>query len=111
MASTVQLLPSSIRPATSATPSHLVAIGDCGGDTFSFSSITGQDIIADFTPSGAAHEIINFAGNAVLKNYTTVISHAAQVGTAVVITQSAGNTPTLNNVGLTALTSADFKFA
>jgi hypothetical protein len=84
--------------------------GGGGVDTFSFSSLFGHDVIADFAATGTSHDIVNFHGSSVLNSFTNVLANAAQVGSGVVITQDAGNAVTLNNVTKTALTSADFSF-
>ena len=95
---------------TSSTGNDIL-FGGAGADIFSFASTFGNDIIADFAATGSAHDTIKFVGNSVLNNFANVMSHASQVGSAVVITQDSSNTLTLNNVSKTSLTSADFSFA
>jgi serralysin len=86
-------------------------VGGSGTDTFSFSGAFAKDIIADFAATDLAHDIINFHASATLNSYDTVMSHATQVGTSVVISQDTANTLTLLNTSKTSLTSADFTFA
>jgi serralysin len=86
-------------------------IGGSGADTFWFDSISTQDIIADFAATGAAHDIINFHGNAVLNSYASVLSRTTTLGSAVVISADANHSLTLNNVNKANLTAADFTFA
>jgi Ca2+-binding RTX toxin-like protein len=95
---------------TSTAGSDLL-VGGAGADTFSFGSIFGRDVIADFAVAGAAHDIINFQAGGILNSFATVMAKAVQVGTGVVITQDADNVLTLNNVTRTALAAADFSFA
>ncbi|MEA2744341.1 MAG: large repetitive protein, partial [Acetobacteraceae bacterium] len=92
------------------TPANDVFRGKAGADTFSFLSNFGKDLIADFTPTGRAHDIINFNGNVTLSSFAAVLSNATQVGTGVVIRQDASNTLTLSNITKLSLTSADFTF-
>jgi hypothetical protein len=95
---------------TSTSGSELL-IGGASSDTFSFGALFGQDIIADFAVSGAAHDVINFHANTVLNNFANVLSHTTAGGTGAVIRLDASNTLTLTNVSKAALTSADFTFA
>ena len=85
--------------------------GGGGADTFSFASLSGQDLIADFAVSGSGHDIINFHAIASLGKFADVQSAMKQVGSSVVISQDASNTLTLNNVSLANLVSTDFTFA
>jgi hypothetical protein len=93
-----------------STGGNELLYGGGGVDTFSFSSLFGHDVIADFAATGTSHDIVNFHGSSVLNSFANVLANAAQVGSGVVITQDAGNAVTLNNVTKTALTSADFTF-
>lgn len=94
-----------------STAGNELLYGGGGADTFSFTSLFGRDIIADFTASGTRHDLLNFHGSSVLNNFASVMSHAAQVGSGVVITQDANNALTLINVTRSSLTAADFTFA
>jgi hypothetical protein len=80
-------------------------------DTFSFASLFGRDIIADFTPGGGSHDIINFHAISALNTFDNVLNHTVQAGSGVVISQDASNTLTLNNVTKASLVTADFTFA
>jgi serralysin len=93
------------------TANNELLYGGGGADTFSFATISGLDVIADFAASGGNHDTINFAGNPVLKTLQIVLDNTLQVGSGVVITQSSGNTLTLNNVTKASLVLADFTFA
>jgi hypothetical protein len=93
-----------------STASNDLLYGGGGADTFTFASLFGRDVIADFAVSGTSHDVINFHANSVLNNFANVMSHAAQVGSAVVITQDANNVLTLNNVSRSSLTASDFSF-
>ena len=93
-----------------STAGNDVFYGGAGADTFVFNSTFGQDLIADFTAAGTVHDIVDFHGSSVLNSYASVKSHAATVGTGVVITQDASNRVTLANVQLASLTSSDFTF-
>ena len=93
-----------------ATSGKDLMTGGAGADTFSFLQSSGIDIITDFT-AGAAHDVINFHANTVLKDFTAVLGHAVQSGSNVVISQDASDTLTLKNVTLGSLTAADFSFA
>jgi hypothetical protein len=108
-ASTMQIGTSGGDKITSGAGNELL-YGAGGADTFTFSSLFGRDVIADFAATGNAHDIINFHANSVLNSYANVMSHAVQVGSGVVVTQDANNVLTLNNVNRSALTSADFTF-
>ena len=85
-------------------------MGRGGADTFSFMANFANDIISDFAATGAGHDVINFHANAVLNNYTSVLSHAAQSGSSVMISQDVGNTLILRNVTLGSLNTSAFTF-
>jgi hypothetical protein len=85
-------------------------IGGAGADKFAFGATFGLDIIADFAAGGAAHDIINFQGSAVLNSFANVLSHTTAVGSGVAISLDANNILTLNNVSKNSLISADFAF-
>jgi len=84
--------------------------GGGGGDTFVFAANFGTDVIADFRAAGAAHDIINFHAVAPLSDFTSVLSHATQVGSNVVISPDGTNALTLSNVTKTSLIAGDFTF-
>jgi Ca2+-binding RTX toxin-like protein len=86
-------------------------VGGAGADVFSFGTTFGQDIIADFAAGGAAHDIINFQGSAVLNSFANVLSHTTAVGSGVMISLDANNSLTLNNIAKSNLSSADFAFS
>jgi serralysin len=85
-------------------------VGGAASDTFSFATQFGQDIIADFTAGGAAHDIINFHGNSLLNSYASVMNYTTVSGTGVVISAGGTNSITINNVTKAALTASDFTF-
>ncbi len=87
-----------------------IFIGGAGVDLYAFQPGSGHDIIADFAPTGTAHDIISFHGISALSSFADVLSHASAVGTGVVIAFDAENSLTLNNVTPTRLTAADFTF-
>jgi hypothetical protein len=95
-----------------STPGNDIMIGaGRAGDTFVFSGTNfGKDVINDFRPgNGANHDVIQFSQNA-FTSFASVLSHAEQVGSYVVISYNATDSVTLNNVTLNKLTSADFHF-
>jgi Ca2+-binding RTX toxin-like protein len=80
--------------------------GQAGGDTFAFNEEFGDDTILDFA---VGSDEIRF-NTAVFANFAAVMASSAQVGSDVVITHSAGNTITLDNVLLGSLGAGDFVF-
>ena len=92
-----------------STAGNDVLIGAGGPDTFSFGAAFGRDIITDFVATGAAHDIVNFHGSAVLNSFANVLADATQTATGVVISDGV-NTLTLNNITKNAVTAADFTF-
>ena len=80
--------------------------GGDGADRFVFSGAFGQDLITDFQ----SNDVIQLDASA-FANFAAVQSHAAQVGSDVVITLDASNTITLQNVALGSLNAGDFLFA
>jgi serralysin len=97
--------------ALTSTTGNELFYGGGGVDTFSFASLFGRDIIADFTPGGGSHDIINFHAISALNTFDNVLNHTVQAGSGVVISQDASNTLTLNNVTKASLVTADFTFA
>jgi hypothetical protein len=88
-------------------PGYVMA-GGGGADTFVFSPNFGQNVITDFQAKGAVHDVLQF-NSTLFQNFAAVLSHAAQVGSDVVITGAqAGNEVTLLNVNKNALKAADF---
>jgi Ca2+-binding RTX toxin-like protein len=80
--------------------------GGLGADAFSFWAHFGHDTITDFTP--AQGDTIVFSG--VFSNYADMSSHAAQNGADVVITDTAGDTLTLQHTHLADMQAAYFSF-
>jgi Bacterial Ig domain len=80
-------------------------------DTFVFKgSSFGNDVITDFATQGGHHDVIQFSSS-VFNSFASVLAHAAQVGSDVVISVDANDSVTLSNVQLNKLASADFHFA
>ena len=84
--------------------------GGAGADTFKFAGLSSHDIIQDFAVSGSSHDVIDFHGISTLNSFTSVMSHATQVGSGTVITLDSNNSLTLANVTRSALTTSDFTF-
>jgi Ca2+-binding RTX toxin-like protein len=63
----------------------------------------------DFTAGGPSHDTVQFS-KSVFDSFASVLSHASQSGSDVVIA-AASDTLTLKNVKLDALHSNDFHFA
>ncbi|MBY6243938.1 carbohydrate-binding domain-containing protein [Methylosinus sp. Sm6] len=79
--------------------------GGFGSDTFVFAPAFGQDIITDFSADDRLRiDVAMFA------NWATLWSHAQQVGTSTMITTSAGDTITLQNVNMSDLDQNMFQF-
>lgn len=85
--------------------------GGDGIDTFSLAAIFGNDVIADFVAHGNNHDKIDFHLSPTLNTFANVLSHAAQVGSGVVIGQDINNTLTLDSMTKTNLVAEDFMFA
>ena len=82
--------------------------GGNGADTFRYAATGfGQDTLYDF--SAAQGDVVQFS-TSIFANYNAMLSNAAQVGSDVVITSSAGNTITILNTSLGSLTSSQFSF-
>jgi hypothetical protein len=94
-----------------STSGNDLLIGQGGKDTFSFLANFANDLISDFAASGAVHDVINFHANAVLNSFASVLSHAVQSGSSVVISQDAADTLTLRNAMLGSLNTTDFSFS
>jgi VCBS repeat-containing protein len=79
--------------------------GGGGNDTFVFSTTNfGKDTVTDFTPGS---DMLQF-NHSIFADAATAFSHAAQVGSDVVITFDANDTVTLKNLSLTNLHASDF---
>ena len=74
-----------------STAANETLFGNGGNDTFVFSANFGNDTIADFH---ASTDVLQIDHN-VFSNFAAVMSHAAQVGTDVVITADPHNSITL----------------
>ncbi|MEY9110626.1 hypothetical protein ABH999_006822 [Bradyrhizobium yuanmingense] len=84
-------------------------VGSSQADTFVFGADFGNDTIKGFVARGPAHDTIEFS-KSVFDSFASVLSHATQSGTDVVIA-TGSDTLTLKNTKLGALTSNDFHFA
>jgi Ca2+-binding RTX toxin-like protein len=103
-------LGSSGKDTLASTSGPDIMTGGNGADLLSFVANFGGDIITDFAVSGSAHDIVSLKGNAFLNSYKAVMTHAAQVGSSMVIRQDANNSLTLSNVDKSSLTASDFIF-
>jgi Ca2+-binding RTX toxin-like protein len=74
-------------------------IGGPGNDTFVFRAGFGNDVVADFSPGTLAnHDTIEFHSVPGLNNFAQVKAHAMLVSGHVVISDTTGDTITLNSV-------------
>jgi hypothetical protein len=78
--------------------------GGPGADTFVFLQNFGANTVNSFTPSVDALEF----SQSIFTDAATLLGHAQQVGTDVVITQDAQDVVTLHNVQLANLHATDF---
>ncbi|MCW2319229.1 hypothetical protein M2322_004798 [Rhodoblastus acidophilus] len=93
----------------SSTSGNDVFVGNGHPDTFVFAANFGHDVIKDFAPTGAGHDTIQLAASE-FANFASVLSHAHQAGTDVVI--SFGHDAlTLKHTSLTSLSAQDFHFS
>lgn len=83
--------------------------GGYGNDRFEFDANFGHDTVSGFATGWLAGDVIAFE-SAVLADFETVMMHATQVGTDVVIAVDADNSVTLQGVQLSALSAGDFDF-
>jgi Ca2+-binding RTX toxin-like protein len=90
-------------------PGNDYLIGGVGSDTFEFAPNFGKDVIADFQPTGAGHDVIQI-DHTVLPDFQAVLSHMAQAGGNVVITADAHDTIQIENTSKAHLNSDDFHF-
>jgi hypothetical protein len=87
-----------------STSANEIFFGKGGSNTFVFSGLTGNDVIADFHPTSDA---VQLSKNA-FATFADVLSHAAQVGSDVTITIDAADSVTLHNTVVAQLTSNNF---
>jgi uncharacterized protein len=79
--------------------------GGRGSDTFVFKGNFGHDVVTDFR----AEDVLEF-DRTVFDSYASILAYSQQVGANVVITDSATDTVTLQNVVLSSLQADDFRF-
>ncbi|MBY6241567.1 hypothetical protein K3F48_10295 [Methylosinus sp. Sm6] len=79
--------------------------GAGGADIFVFAPAFGRDVVTDFTSSDTLR-----IDHTIFADWTTLLSHAQQVGADTVITSSATQTITLDNFSLAALTASQIQF-
>ncbi|HEY1710520.1 MAG TPA: hypothetical protein VGG10_19780 [Rhizomicrobium sp.] len=83
--------------------------GGLGADVFKFTGKFGQDTVTDFAATGAAHDVLNFAGD--FGSFAALQPHMTQNDTGdVIIALDASNSIVLQHVTLADLTAADFTF-
>jgi hypothetical protein len=87
-----------------STSANEIFFGKGGSNTFVFSGLTGNDVIADFHSTSDA---VQLSKNA-FATFADVLSHAAQVGSDVTITIDAADSVTLHNTAVAQLTSNNF---
>jgi Ca2+-binding RTX toxin-like protein len=84
--------------------------GGTEGDVFVIGAGAGSDSITDFASgSGTGHDVIRF-DRAVFSDLASVLAAATQSGSDVVIALGGGDSLTLQNVDLSALTADNFEF-
>ncbi|MDF0585064.1 calcium-binding protein, partial [Bradyrhizobium yuanmingense] len=87
-----------------------VATGGTGADIFVVGVGDGSDTVTDFIAgSGADHDMVRF-DRTMFADFASVIAAASQVGSDVVISLGNGDSLTLQNVDLAALTADNFEF-
>ena len=87
-----------------------VLAGGGGADTFMFKPNFGKDIVSDFTAGDATGHDVLAIDHTIFGSYAAAMAASTQNGNDVLITANAGETITLKNVTLGALTSSDFSF-
>jgi Ca2+-binding RTX toxin-like protein len=87
-----------------------ILTGGLGNDTFNFSVGFGKDTITDFTAGLGVADVLHLTVGAAFDTYAEVMAAATQVGANTLISISATDTITLNNVLKTALVADDFSF-
>ena len=90
-----------------AEPGRVMS-GGPGSDTFVFHAGWGSDIVTDFQAQGSNHDVLEFGPHTIFQNFAAVLTHAAQVGSNVVITAIGADTITLLNVQKKSLIASDF---
>nr|WP_305080291.1 hypothetical protein [Methylosinus sp. Sm6] len=80
--------------------------GAGGADIFVFAPAFGRDVVTDFTSSDKLR-----IDRTIFADWTTLLSHARQVGADTVLTSSATQTITLDNFNLASLTASQIQFA
>ncbi|WP_062212238.1 hypothetical protein [Aureimonas sp. AU12] len=83
--------------------------GGAGRDVFVFAAGSGDDVIKDFSATGATSDRIEFSSE-IFTDYAAVMADARQVGLDVVIALGEDDTLTLANQRLANLTADDFAF-
>jgi Ca2+-binding RTX toxin-like protein len=86
------------------TSASEVFVGHGGNDSFVFSGNFGKDAITDFQASRDTIQLDHSA----FADFASVLSHATQVGSDIVIAQDAHDAVTLHNTALSQLTSQNF---
>lgn len=86
---------------------HDLLIGGDGYDRFTFGADSGNDTISDFTYFTDYLVIQNNVNGSGITSFATLVAHATQVGSDVVIDLGNGNSITLSNYSTTSLVSAD----
>ena len=86
------------------TVSNQTFFGNGGSDTFVFSNNFGHDTIADYQ---ASNDVIEFS-HSVFSDFASVLDHATQVNTDVVITLDSHNSLTLHDTTISQLASNQF---
>lgn len=83
--------------------------GGIGNDTFVFAPGFGKDTILDFAAGPAVSDVIQF-DRSVFSDFTTVLGHATQVGSDVIIAANDVDSLTLKNLQIGTLHQNDFLF-
>ncbi|WP_084462338.1 calcium-binding protein [Bradyrhizobium sp. WSM1417] len=87
-----------------------VLTGGTGGDIFVVGVGDGSDTVTDFIAgSGTDHDMVRF-DRTMFADFASVVAAASQVGSDVVISLGNGDSLTLQNVDLAALTVDNFEF-
>ncbi|MGT2440863.1 calcium-binding protein [Bradyrhizobium betae] len=87
-----------------------VLTGGTGGDIFVVGVGDGSDTVTDFAAgSGTDHDMVRF-DRTMFADFASVVAAASQVGSDVVISLGNGDSLTLQNVDLAALTVDNFEF-
>jgi Ca2+-binding RTX toxin-like protein len=84
--------------------------GGVGNDSFVFATGFGKDIVTDFSAGLGAGDLIQFSLGTAFDSYAELVAVTTQVGANCVITISATDTVTLNNVLKSTLAVDDFMF-